>query len=476
VRLSLRLFLGYSLIIVLGGWLFFNEFSKVVRPGLRQSLEESLVDTANLLAELVAREVVEGRITQGEFAQGMARYGERRFNARIWSLTKRFPHLFVYVTDAKGILVYDSRGRGLGADYSRWNDVYLTLRGQYGARSSPEDPNDEGSSVMYVAAPVLAEGRLAGVLTVAKPSLSVQPFVDQLRRQLMEKGVWLALASLPVVFLLSIWLTASVRRLTAYALEARAGRRVAPPRPREPELAQLAEAMEAMRVELEGKDYVERYLHTLTHELKSPLAAIQGAGELLQEEMPAAARARFLGNIRAETQRMQRIVERLLHLAVVEKRQSLQDVEPLDPDQLARTLCEEKAPQCQAKGLQLQLGLEGRARVSGERFLLRQAMGNLIDNAIDFSPPGGLITLDSAQREGAWTLTIGDQGPGIPDYAIERVFERFYSLPRPNGGGKSTGIGLAFVKEVAELHGGSVRLENREGSGGAVVSLSLPVE
>ena len=110
----------------------------------------------------------------------------------------------------------------------------------------------------------------------------------------------------------------------------------------------------------------------------------------------------------------------------------------------------------------------------GEAFLLRQALTNLLDNAIDFSPAGGTVSVCAAHA-GQWLeLRIRDHGPGIPDYAQERVFERFYSLPRPAGGKKGTGLGLPFVREIAELHGGSVSLANHP-DGGAEALLRLPL-
>ncbi len=475
MKLGQRIFLGYVLLLILAGWLFFDQFTKELVPGMRQSLEEALVDSANLLAEQVSQEVARGEIRQGDFAAAMARFHQRRLNAEIWSLKRRLPNLFVYITDAKGQVIYDSRGLALGADYSQWNDVYLTLRGEYGARTSREDPEDPTSSVMYVAAPIYQGDELIGVLTVAKPSMSVQPYIDQMRAQLLQKGLWLVALSLILAALLSFGLSRSVRRLTHYAQAVREGRRIQPPQPREPELRQLAQAMEAMRRELEGKDYVEQYLHTLTHELKSPLAAIRGASELLREAMPEEDRERFLRNIEGETRRMQQVVERLLGLAAVEKRQGLQQVESLDVDRLLGELLESREPRLRDRQLSARRDGETGLTCQGEHFLLQQALGNLLDNAIDFSPAGGEIRIGVERTDEQLRIEILDQGPGIPDYAAERLFERFYSLPRPEGGGKSTGLGLAFVREVAELHGGQIRLENRA-DGGVAAMLLLPRE
>ena len=112
--------------------------------------------------------------------------------------------------------------------------------------------------------------------------------------------------------------------------------------------------------------------------------------------------------------------------------------------------------------------------VQGDAFLLRQALANLLDNALAFSPWGGRIVLSARSGEGLVVLRVRDAGPGVPDYALERVFERFYSLPAPGSGRRGTGLGLPFVREVVRLHGGRVALRNGE-EGGAVATVELPV-
>ena len=110
--------------------------------------------------------------------------------------------------------------------------------------------------------------------------------------------------------------------------------------------------------------------------------------------------------------------------------------------------------------------------MEADPFLLRRAVSNLLDNALDFSPEGGTIEL-GLQTQGRWAkITVRDQGPGIPSYAQDKVFEKFYSLARPHSKKKSTGLGLSFVKEIASLHRGRVELGNapeKEGSGACAV-------
>lgn len=473
MKISARIFLGYFLIVGLAAYFLLNTFIAQLRPGMRQSMEEVMVDIANLLAEVVEREVLDGSVGGGEFARNMQEFLQRRLNADIWSLKKSDPNLRVYVTDGKGIVIYDSEGGAIGADYSQWRDVYLTLRGEYGARSTLADPGDDLSTVMHVAAPIRRGDRIVGVLTVAKPNVSLQPFIEISEQKMIRISLLLVAASLLVGLFFAWWFTHSIRSLAHYARKVSRGERSALPEIHESELAELGNAMERMRQELEGKGYVENYIHTLTHEMKSPLSAIRGAAELLQEEMPPGERAKFLRNVLDEAGRLQDLVSRMLDLAVVEKRQSLQDIETVNLYPLVEEVVSSKAAAVRTRNLRLSIEVPPGLAVRGERFLLRQALLNLLDNAIAFSNAGGAILVSGREQDGLCEIAIIDGGSGIPEYARERVFERFYSLPRPDSGRKSTGLGLSFVREVAALHRGSVSLENLP-QGGLAARLILP--
>ena len=470
--LGVRIFLVYFLFVGLAGWFVLGTVMEEIRPGVRQSTEETLVDTANLLAELLRDEVRDGTLTQGRLPEVLRAYGLRQPQAQIWGVAKTAVNHRIYVTDARGIVLLDSSGAAVGQDYSRWNDVYRTLRGQYGARSTPEDPADEDSSVMYVAAPIRDAGRIIGVVSVAKPNRTLQPYIERSQRRLAWLGGGLLGLGLLVGALLSWWLSASLRRLTRYAGAVSAGQRATLPQLHGGELAQLAEAVEKMRTELEGKAYVERYVHTLTHELKSPLAAIRGAAELLEGEMPAEQRRRFVANIASEGARLEQLIERLLNLAQVEQRRSLEERVAVELHALAEELCQSQAARIAAGGLAVDNAIPAGLCVRGERFLLRQALANLLDNALDFAPPGGRLRFSATALDDRVELRLFNQGPAIPAYALPRLTERFYSLPRPGSGRKSTGLGLNFVQEVASLHGGALALGNV--ADGVEARLSLP--
>jgi len=472
MRLGIRIFLVYALFIALTGYFVLNTVMKEVRPGVRQSTEETLVDTANLLAEVLREDVSKGTLSQSYFPEVLKAYGLRQPGATIWGMPKNQVNNRIYVTDAKGIVLLDSSGEAVGQDYSRWNDVLLTLRGQYGARSTRSDPNDPNTSVMHVGAPIRDNGQIIGVVTVAKPNSSLQPYVDRTERRLLWYGAGLVVLGLLFAALLSWWLSKSLRRLTDYAQAVSEGRRVELPHYRGGELRQLSAAVEHMRTQLEGKAYVERYVHTLTHELKSPLAAIRGAAELLHEDMPLEQRRRFIGNIDSESARVQQLIERLLNLAMVEQRQTLEEHVAVPLAVLIDELLSAQSARIERKRLNVEQLIPADLKVTGERFLLRQAFANLLENALDFTPDHGTLCF-VAQRDGErWKVSLFNSAEPIPDYALPRLSERFYSLPRPDSGRKSTGLGLNFVEEVVQLHGGALQIGNVEG--GVLVSLWLP--
>lgn len=476
--LSVRLFVAYCLFVAASGYFVLTTVGNEIKPGIRQSTEETLVDTANLLAELLREDVQNGALDQSRLPALLNAYGRRDPQATIWGIDKHSVSHRIYVTNDKGIVLFDSSGQAVGMDYSRWNDVYKTLRGGYGARTSQSIPGNEASTIMYVAAPIKDIGKdgekIIGVVTVAKPNSTVQPYIERTQRRLTWLGSGLIAAGLIAGALISWWLSRAIGKVTQYAQRVSEGQRVPAPTSTSNELQQLASAVDSMRVQLEGKAYVERYVQTLTHELKSPLTAIHGAAELLRRELTEEQRDRLLHNIDTETMRLQQMVERLLQLSMVEQRQGLDERSIITLRPLLEELTQTHAARIHSANLQVSNEISASINIHGERFLLRQALSNLFDNALDFTPYGGRIHWNVEQHDGQLIITLTNEGTPIPDFALPRLTERFYSLPRPSTGRKSTGLGLNFVQEVAELHGGSLRVYN--GNTGITAELTLSAD
>jgi two-component system sensor histidine kinase CreC len=476
MKLRLRVFIVIALVAGLAAWQLYASFREQLKPALQQATEDVLVDTATAFALLAEQDLREGQLAGGRLATALRALSGRPLDARIWGHARERSTIGAYVTDERGRVLFDSEGRREGLDYSRWNDVYLTLRGQYGARSTKADPADKLSTVMYVGAPLRdAQGRIVGVLTVYKPIQSLQPFLERGQAALSRQALLVLLAALALGLVLAWWIARGIDRLVAYADAVARGERQPLPQTGSGELDRLATAMDHMRSELDGRRHIEGYVQALTHELKSPLAAIGASAELLQdEELPPAERARFLAAIRDQNQRAEDLIGRLLQLVRLERRQGLDDPRPLDLVAVWREVAAAAGPRLAQRGLRLQTALPEAAVVRGDAFLLRLALGNLLENAIDFSPEGGRIECLLERVDGTARLQLRDHGAGIPDYARPQVFDRFYSLPRPGGAARSSGLGLPLAREVALLHRGSIQLENHPG-GGAVAAFAVPL-
>ena len=474
MRITLLIVAGFLVIAGSGFFILMRTISEDIERQYSQASEEPLVDFAHLFAGLLEQDVREGKIDVTRFREGFREAYGREFLAKIYQLEKSKIHTQVYITDENGIVIYDSDGgRREGQDYSRYNDVYLARKGEYGVRASRENPDDSRSTVFYIAAPIHQDDELIGTLTVSRPEKAMAPFADESKDLVIR---WSIRTGVIVFLVASLWaylVLHPIRSLTRHALNIAGGEQTTVPETGVAELRSLSRALEKMRAELEGRHYVETYVRALTHELKSPLAAIRGAAELVDEHMPEEKRRRFLDLILAETTRSEDMVRRLVQLAAIESRTHLATRERIDLAALVREEVAEFAPSATTRGVEVVLsGSAGAVTISGDPLMLRIAVRNVLQNAIDFSPDGGRVVIEVTEGGGgaAAAVRVIDQGPGLPDYAKDRVFDRFYSLKNEVTGRKGSGIGLSFVKAAMELHGGTATLENGEG-GGAVAEL-----
>lgn len=432
-----------------------------LRTRYLEGVEDPLADQANILAEWVGARMVSGKFDPDDLREIFGAVKDRRLSAPIYDIVKDRVDMDIYITDRSGVIIFDSGdARRKGQDYSQWRDVFLTLEGRYGARTTRRFVGDPGSTVLHVAAPVIVNGEISGVLTVVKPTTTINNLMKSARPDVMAVFGISAVVTILLSFFVSVWMTRPIKRLTCYANDISAGKRVSLPDLDTSEIGEMGNAFERMKEALEGKKYVEEYVQTLTHEIKSPVSAIRGAAELLEEEMKPEQKARFLANIRNESNRIQDIVDRMLELASLENLKILEKKEPVNPALMVEGVLESKNAILSKKCLTVNQDIHPEMEIHGEPFLLQQALSNIVQNAIDFSPSGGHISICSFIEENMLVLAVKDNGPGIPDYAGEKIFNKFFSLQRPDTGKKSTGLGLNLVSEVASLHNGSIVLEN----------------
>jgi signal transduction histidine kinase len=216
--------------------------------------------------------------------------------------------------------------------------------------------------------------------------------------------------------------------------------------------------------ELRRADQIRRdFVANVSHELRTPLTAIRGYVEALSDgDTSEEDSRRFLEIIARHTQRMERLVKDLLRLARLDAGQETLEVIPCDTRSLAEAVVADLTPSAAGRGQRIEITIApGAEAVRADPAKLHDALRNLVANAITYAPEQSTIRIDAIRTGGRVAMTVSDEGPGIPEEDLSRVFERFYrvdkSRARDPGG---TGLGLAIVKHLIELHGGTVRADN----------------
>ncbi len=231
---------------------------------------------------------------------------------------------------------------------------------------------------------------------------------------------------------------------------------------------------ESRRVEAVRRDFVAN----VSHELKTPVGALALLAEATEEaaDDPEAV-SRFAGRMRQEAARLTVLVRDLITLTRIQSSEPVTDAKPVDLDAIVSEAIDRCRMKANKHGITLSSGGDQNLRVLGDEDMLVTALRNLIENAVAYSPERTRVVV-STQRSGKKTaeVSVTDQGIGIPERDLERIFERFYRVDparsRATGG---TGLGLAIVKHVTAAHGGKITVWSREGAG-STFTLRLPLQ
>jgi two-component system sensor histidine kinase SenX3 len=225
------------------------------------------------------------------------------------------------------------------------------------------------------------------------------------------------------------------------------------------------------RVEAIRRDFVAN----VSHELKTPVGALTLLAEAVAEaaDDPEAVQ-RFSARMRTESERLTRLVKQIIELSRLQGDDPLEEIEPIAVDAVVERALDRIRVDASTKGVELAFAGEHGLQVSGNADQLIVALGNLVENAVVYSPEGTSVTVSVHERDDDVEIAVTDHGVGIPAEEIERIFERFYRVDparaRSTGG---TGLGLSIVKHVAATHGGQVRVWSIEGEG-STFTLCLP--
>lgn len=380
------------------------------------------------------------------------------------------------VAGADRMPLYRERPGDRGLD---WPDV-LAARTRHGTPATVWRAPDR-TPVITAAAPITQLG-------VVMTTVNARDITQTVRSERYRLGVVLALVSLLSV-LLSLFLARTIvqplRRLARAAVRVRLGRArevVVPRLPdRNDEIGLLARALSDMSQALRARiDATETFAADLTHELKNPLASLRSAVEGLSRVTDPALQERLLAIVRDDVLRLDRLISDISDASRLDAQLSRATFEQVDIGAMLQALIDQRAERGLPNGIRLVFD-RPRATpllVLGEGARLERVFENLIENAISFSPEGGLITLSATRGGGMLTIRVDDEGPGVPEEAREAIFRRFHSVrPQSEAFGQHSGLGLAIARTIVEGHQGTISVEAREDrlSGARfVVRLPLP--
>ena len=309
-----------------------------------------------------------------------------------------------------------------------------------------------------------AEGRVVAVVGADGTAPSFET-LRAFRRTLATVAVAGALLGALVAALAAVTVTRPLVRITEAARRIARGDLVTPlwRRKRRDEIGTLRDTIEEMRRALRARDEErETLLAGIAHEVRNPLGALDLFAGLLAEELAQRPEAAHVARIRAELAALSKVVEEFLDYA--RARPAVR--EPVDLARLLGEVADLAQPFASAGNVSL--SVEGSAEVRADREQLRRAALNLVRNAVEAAPAGSVVEIAAREGDGEVTIDVADRGPGLSPEARERLFRPFFTTKE-----RGTGLGLALAKKVADAHGGTLALEDRDG-GGTVARLVVP--
>lgn len=335
--------------------------------------------------------------------------------------------------------------------------------------------------IITAAAPVIGGGSIVMTIVNAR-DITQTVRVERFRLSLVLLTVTL------VSILLSLFLARTIvrplRRLARAAVRVRLGRAREVVVPRLPERADeiglLARALSDMSLALRARiDATEAFAADVTHELKNPLASLRSAVDGLSTVRDPALQERLLAIVRDDVHRLDRLISDISEASRLDAQLSRAKFEPVDIGAMLDAIVQQHIARGIEREVRLRFDLQPSERliVSGEGARMERVFENLIDNAISFSPDGGLVSIGAIPEDGMLELRFEDEGPGVAEDARETIFRRFHSIrPDTEAFGTHSGLGLAIARTIVEAHGGAITVESRDDRlGGARFVVRLPL-
>jgi two-component system sensor histidine kinase ChvG len=351
-----------------------------------------------------------------------------------------------------------------------YQEVQQALNGQ---NSSMVRINERGEVIVSVAVPVQRFRAVHGALMLSTQGDDIDKMVAAERVAILRVFGVAAAVMIVLSLLLASTIAGPVRRLADSAERVRRRIRTRVEIPdftrRRDEIGHLSGALRDMTDALYNRiEAIERFAADVSHELKNPLTSLRSAVETLPLARTENSRSRLLAVIEHDVKRLDRLISDISDASRLDAELQRQDVAPVDVRRLLTTLTSVSNETRLGHDVAVQVRFEGRSptdtfSVPGHDSRLGQVISNLLMNAQSFSNAGGKVRIICRRLKSEIEIVIDDDGPGIRDDALERIFERFYTDRPHQGFGQNSGLGLSISKQIVEAHGGRIWAENRAG-------------
>ena len=349
-----------------------------------------------------------------------------------------------------------------------------------GEQAHAVNKSNSDMTTMSVAVPLISNGKTVGAVYLVQSLYDTDMTIAGIRNNLVLFAVIISILVAMLSLGLSLMTTAPIDNFISVSKEFSKGNFNVKAKEKGPlELVEMAKALNYMSTELdEYEQNRKKFVSDVSHELKTPLATIKLiCDSIVTTENPNFEMIQdFLGDLSDEVDRLTRIVERLLTLTKMDSNQNNLSKTPVDFVVMVSAIIRKLTPNAEAKDIALysDYSVEALSPMLLDYDKIWEAVYNIVDNAIKYTPAGGHVKLGLEISGKNLLVKVEDNGPGIPDSDKDRIFERFYRLDdsraRDTGG---TGLGLAIAKEAVVLHGGDIHVENGE-NGGSVFVISFP--
>jgi two-component system, OmpR family, sensor histidine kinase ChvG len=368
-----------------------------------------------------------------------------------------------------GLPVYEELGSSNGKNYPE------VVRALQGSAATQVRTNSQGEMIVFVAVPIQRFRAVTGTLLLSTQGGDIDAIVWAERVAIVRVFIVAAIVMVVMSLMLASTIAAPLRRLALAAERARThinkGRSEMPDfGNRSDEIGHLSRALRDMTEALYRRiEAIESFAADVSHELKNPLTSLRSAVETMPLAKKAEAKERLLGVIQHDVQRLDRLITDIADASRLDAELQRQNVDNVDLATLLNGIVDAQNDMRRDDGVTIALNISETARtrqaltVKGHDLRLGQVMTNLIENARSFSPKGGTVTVACRRVRGDVEITVDDEGCGIRDDALERIFERFYTDRPEHGFGQNSGLGLSISKQIVEVHNGRIKAENRYG-------------